>query len=586
MAVYADDCFICYLTLKICEFGYLIVLFLLFFFYCYFVVFFYLFFSFVLIRTTNVETQPFKQLAADGSLRGYSHTWAHFLSFVITCINMDDTVRRFSLTQHQRISILKLKEALCDGHSTSETRQMQIQATSYTLLAHTLGKQQGTETHPLITFVIISNINPGNIFASPENVSPFLSRIQYGIRTILFLQMHNLVDPSPEGLSLFQAMEMEVKWLKEGQDTIFSWLRQMIHLCATFAHSAIRMPKFVWGLDDGVTFSYSGYKIKYKAVTEMISQSVIEVQAAFSKVWEMLCLPKEWFVEDTSFADRLADRSAEYFFGKLENLLNERSQDVINHVLNSGEFCSVIGGQIIWFPAQINKLLNAIEDFNTVLAYALYLTGGQPPRGTELMATLWKNLTTRIRNMYLINGFIVNVGFLNKTTFNQNEDKPIPRAYPKSLTHILINYLSFIRPIEHILYLESPKANLVTAPRLLTHLFATRGKMLTTSTLTAQLKLHTIKYLKCSDGFGTADMRQILIFVGMRYITPKIETEQQSSLMDLQAGHSSEIARRWYGVEFERFSTDISEEMLRAFMNISFLHHGEFGVGASYHVSL
>lgn len=57
-----------------------------------------------------------------------------------------------------------------------------------------------------------------------------------------------------------------------------------------------------------------------------------------------------------------------------------------------------------------------------------------------------------------------------------------------------------------------------------------------------------------------------------------VANEVDQSLVDLQAGHTSQIARKFYGVEGEKLDDNLSHLALDLFAAISQKHHVMFGL--------
>lgn len=527
-----------------------------------------------------LDTQPFQETTTMTTKEKYGASWASFLAFVINGRSIAEDERHFSLTEEQETEIDRYTQIIA-GNPTRAERYDAIIYLSYALLAHTMGSSQA-HLHPLIAFSILHNINPNNIFASPENVSPFLAGLQYYARTVIFVHSRLLSSPKPDGLpvpSLFDAVRAEHKWLKEGEDTVFAWIRQMLHLTGAYSHHVHRLPRFVWGKDDGKSYSFDGHRIKVDSVRKMIRASIRRAHKSFTKLWKELDIPPDILIEDPiDVCDNISDRCPNYSFVRDQRnyTILENIEKIRKRVLDSNTYCKVKNGTVYWDPGRMNKLLSMTEQFVKDLAVAMYLTGGQPPRGSELMATLLCNITGRPRNAYVINGDFVNVGLLNKTTFTLHQDKLIPRKFPPLLSAIIINYITFIRPIEHMFHLHSPNVDESDAQKSLTHLFYVNKKELGTDQLTNHLKKLTLQYLHCE--YGTADLRQQMIYWGMRFVKPSEKGEEGTALMDLQAGHSTGIARRWYGVETERLSGTMTSDMLHGFLGVSEGHHIAFNL--------
>lgn len=93
-----------------------------------------------------------------------------------------------------------------------------------------------------------------------------------------------------------------------------------------------------------------------------------------------------------------------------------------------------------------------------------------------------------------------------------------------------------------------------------------------------RLKDTTKKYMETKVGFGTADMRQILIFIGTRYVATREKGDNFRSRIDLQGGHVTELAKLHYGIEFGRVSPHLTQEVMDDFLEVSRDHHIAFGL--------
>ena len=533
---------------------------------------------------------------------------------ITNTIEHDIAVRRYTLSSAQEAAVIKYTKATTDGRRISALLQL-----SRSLVACHFEGLEGT-THPIVCFAILSNTKPGGLVADPEEISPFLAALQYFCRSIMFLWAYGQavasmsedamiavptqlqmiiptqVEPGTQGsqgtqgtqrrqhpkVTLFQSSVAASKWLKEGDITPFSYIRQMMHLAAMLSSSTNSMGRFVWDFSGAERFSFDGNVIDYADFRVMMSKSLDDLSAKFLALWATFDLPEEWLINDlTTIGDELGSRAEHYNYmrhgGNVH--LTERAREIRHRVSDGGKYFRNVNGSLFALKSNMKKTLALCEDFVKDLAAIVYLHGGQPPRGTELMSTLIMNLPTRIRNFIVINGKVFIVGFLNKTTFITNADKAIPRMFPDLLGKILVNYISFIRGIEH-LFLTHTLENRDDAQSTLGRLFHVNGRQLGTPDLTAGLKRITVKYLKVKDGYGTADLRQILIYISTRFIRDRAldKGDETQALLDIQAGHSSEVARKCYGIEMERLGGTVDTVKLQMFHGVSLLHHIEWRV--------
>jgi hypothetical protein len=537
---------------------------------------------------------------------------------VLNTVDDDVAKRRYTLTKTQEAAVRKYKNASVDQRRVSALLQL-----SRALIACNFEGFEDT-SHPIICFTIISNTKPGGLVADPLEVSPFLAALQYFCRATMFLwgysraalsasgnpsipvpdQLHAIIptqmDPSTQmepgtqashtpqqpTVTLFDSLVVASKWLKDGDTTPFAYIQQMMRLSAMLASSSNRMGRFIWDFNGAEHFSFDGNAINYTDFRHMMSKGLEDVSNTFLDLWESFDLPKAWLIDDLkSVGDELASRAENYNYVRHGGNVHvtDRARQVRDHIVNCGKFFRTVDNKLFPLKSNMKKALALCEAFVKELAAIVYLLGGQPPRGSEHMATLIANLSTRIRNFIIAHGVVFIISFLNKTTFTLNADKAIPRMFPHLLAKILINYISFIRIIEH-LFLRYTHKDRDATQATLSRLFHVNGRQLGTPDLTESLKRITRKYLKVVnpnfDGFGTAELRQILIYISTRFIRHRAHDkgDETQALMDIQAGHSSEVARKYYGVEMERLGGTVDSVQLEMFHQVSLLHHKEWKV--------
>lgn len=452
------------------------------------------------------------------------------------------------------------------------------------LICHELHSTSPTTNHPLITYTILHSINPGLVISNPVHISPFLASLEYFCRvSVMGISYLDSVEYPDKGF--YNAVRGYWTWLKEGENTPFAWLRQMLHLTARFVYGSNQMPRFVWGLDDGKSYTFDGYRIQVSEYISMVRSSVQDAVDAFFDLWDSYGLPRDLLL--TSFDgvdDDLAVRAVNYNFTRHppNTDLERRGKLCEAAMINSGKFCEPRGKQTLaWHPHAIREVFKKSEAFLRSLAAALYLSSGQPPRGTELMATLIRNINTRVRNVFCSNNAIVLSHFLNKTTFHLKSDKAIVREVCPALSLALLNYIALLRGQEAKL---APHVGIPAAAveRMQSRLFQIGSKPLKTDDLSSTLQLlwckHVTRYGETFQGWGTAGTRQNAIYVGRRWVNlPRLDKHGEA-LYDLQAGHSSIVARSCYGVEGNIFGGDMSPHLMRLFCELSRAHHVSYEV--------
>ncbi|KAG8901288.1 hypothetical protein FRC00_008030 [Tulasnella sp. 408] len=533
---------------------------------------------------TVIETSPFGELATEEAQNRYCSAWAGLIAYLINCAGDPDEKRGFGLSLTQESQLGVYMNLLFNRNSNDG---MAIEALVYLsgcLFFHEFAGDSNTD-HPLIAYTILSSTKPGNVIANPVHISPFLARIEYFCRVTVMV--YASLATSHER-SFFSAVKELCRWVKEGENTPFAWVRQMLHLTATFVHGTNQMPRFVWGLDNSESYTFDGYKIYVKEFISLVRGSVQDAVGSFFGLWASYGLSDDLLLTSLDdVGDQLASRSTNYNFARhpVNVSLQNRAEDCLDRAIDSGIFCRKkrVNGEdrLLWHPHSIRQRLEMSKKFLLTLAVALYLASGQPPRGTELLATLITNIDTRVRNGFLSNGRMLLCHFLNKTTFLLKSDKAIVRELCSALSLVLANYIAFLRPIESKLagQVGVDEANVVGMQK---RLFQIGSHSLETDALSEGLKRQwrkvVTRYGDAFPGWGTADTRQNAIYVGKRWVkTPKMGDDGEA-IFDLQAGHCSAVAQKWYGVDANRLGGDIDLAILELFRCLSRAHHSAYGL--------
>lgn len=545
------------------------------------------------ICSTTISPTPFGELATDTAQNRYCSTWASLIAFLINCQGMEEEKCRFHLSPKQRDQLLIYIQYLQDASSELDPKDpesvMDDAVEALTLLSASLfcHEFQGTgssSSHPIIAYTILSNVRLGNVIANPVHISPFLAPLEYFCRTTIMVSSNMATTEDPP-MNFFDAVKIHCKWIKEGENTPFAWIRQMLHLTASFVHGANQMPRFVWGLDDGKSYTFDGFRIYVVEFIALVRTSVQDAIDGFFDLCDTYGLPNHLlFTSLDEVGDALASRTTNYNFARHSTnvSLQDRAKDCQEHMVNSGKFCKVVMGRLVWHPNVIREALKKSEAFLRCLAVALYLGSGQPPRGSELMSTLLVNIDTRVRNLFYSNNSAVLSHFLNKTSFNLKSDKAIVREVCHALSLVLLNYVAFFRSWEATLGKQVGwEANDIEWT--LRRLFQLGPRQLNTDILTSQLqqgwRKHVTRYGDRFPGWGTADTRQNAIYVGKHCVrTPAFVGNEGEALLDLQAGHTSNVARNWYGVEGNRLGGDIDPAITAQFCALSRGHHSSYGL--------
>lgn len=101
----------------------------------------------------------------------------------------------------------------------------------------------------------------------------------------------------------------------------------------------------------------------------------------------------------------------------------------------------------IWRTEAVKRYIRQVQEFLEILLLLIYLTSGQPARGTELTSLQYCNAAHgRRRNIFLENGLVTFVTFCYKGYGITNSTKIIHRYLPQEVSELLVYYLWLVLP--------------------------------------------------------------------------------------------------------------------------------------------
>lgn len=511
----------------------------------------------------------------------YAGFAASMVAFLLNSVTLDEADRQFSLTPSDTQALVSYHQHLATPDISQDDRRDALRRLIFALLARDLSGDRESLGHPFITFVIAHSIGLNLVFAAPKHITPFLAGLQYVFRGVAFLQVLELHQLNTD-VPVLDILRDNMRWLQTTHHTFFSWLRRMISFASTYAINSQQAPRFLYGPPGTTSFNFDGVDLTYNDWRNLLRNIITDTHKSFADLVEEWGIPLPSMSIDQPVIDHVSQTAPGFsYINHGPNVwLVQRASRIRAHVLDSNKFTTFIDGTLVPKPSKIKRLMDVSLIFLINLMVCFLTSGGQPPRGTEVSAMLRDNIEHRVRNAYIINEALVILGMLNKTTFTAKVDKYIPRAYPILVTHMFIAYDTFLRPLESILAnLLDPQRPQTLTNNTLDHVFFFNGKQLDTDHLTARLQQFTKQHLPLPvghTGFGTAALRQLAIYVGRKWVHPEEFVPENSAIMDLQGGHSTVIADKWYGVEGNTLASSLTTYATQAFVGVSVEHHVQF----------
>lgn len=256
-----------------------------------------------------------------------------------------------------------------------------------------------------------------------------------------------------------------------------------------------------------------------------------------------------------------------------------RLSDIVDEAETTDSFYCYENNSIRPIAGKFEEYRRHATAFLQSLQAALYFSGGQPPRGdNDLWSLQFRNTSERGRNIFYYDSSLVYVSAVNKTIWKYGRDGGIPHIFPwHNPSKILLRYLVFFRSLEVMLAKQRPESyDHASVCRMGYFVFQNFTQQLGTSQFTVQMKIKTRRILELPhEGLGMANLRQICIFIGRRYLLPAMRDPDSgyAAILDIQAGHSTAVAETLYGVEGRDFPSSVRSTEYVSFKVICWSHH-------------
>jgi hypothetical protein len=525
----------------------------------------------------RLSATPYKPPDTQAGKADYANVFTHFLAFLVGAICRNGLTNNLTIlpTIIDPISDFDKKITVTPSAAIATLQEL-MQA-----VITTKPSNQPSKPHVITAFVILSSLTVNRVICLPNRIAPLLSRVTFFIRASVLQTM--ICDQRAQDVSDLNLNDIALKydWLvKEQQNTIFSWVRQMTHLTGSYASSASVLGEFLW-LDRSpeVAWLYLTDKITMNSFKAMMQGLVQELNAKMDEICACLGVNREEMMMPEVIVDDLADLTVHYSFmsDKMNHPCRERADELLKKVLEGGQFLRNDG---VWLVGNIRKFLNLTRGFVILLLTAISGWGGGPARAVEVCNFALRNRIGRFRNTFWIDNIFTIVSFYNKTTSVQRFDKAIPRAYNKTISTCAFQYLTYVRDaIEPFFLSQALGISPENIERSKDFISFVNNSQLDTSHISACIRRLAKTYLNVNRDWGIAHLRQNLCYIGDRFLNNKDKGEIHQSIVQLQAGHSTSVAERYYGVDSDRLAHQVQESMVRAFMQASRDHWNLFGLG-------
>ena len=443
---------------------------------------------------------------------------------------------------------------------------------------------------PLLHFLARRGIHSMEAhFLDASQYSQTLAAVVFGARLLVYYHLTLTMNRESEGTSLYsQLKKVHREYLHDQSDAPMGEMLSLLAYAMAKAKAGTNQPSIVWESEE--TMYFKGEPVS-KAGFRSLAQSLLDKTKD--------CLHRHLLLNGTidasdidliSIKDGITGQAAGFsFLNDKRNLaLDIHQTQLLRSIVSLNEvglyLYTTVDEKYFWRPDAVAAYLQHMQHFLNLLAVLVHITGGLPLRGTELLTMRYANGPTAIRNVYVQGGQVMIVLDYCKTTSQHRQSKSRAYFLPKAVRQLLVTYFACVIPFVKHLYQQTHQ----TPPKSLSSfvfIHLDKDIPLPTQTLTKTLKSETRQAM--GWGITTASWRHVAIGWNCQLRrTPgnalegkhmEDDNKEVEDVNDLQAGHSSAVAKGLYGVEAD-MAHGLTPELIARFQAISGGWHAFLGL--------
>ncbi|SLM37315.1 Zinc finger, C2H2 [Lasallia pustulata] len=396
-------------------------------------------------------------------------------------------------------------------------------------------------------------------------------------------------DPEEVEVNMVERFKEEYRqWLADGSHTPFSTMIRWMAYGKGFRTKEGGAAKVMWD-SDGEVLRYLGQRIEVQEFRKTVEAGLQETEA----------LMEELTFGDWEHAKALIDLDRIVDSLMLEGTGKSFATDPRNAWLQPGyRFLLDRGRATLWKEREAGWRMDRVADylrkarnFKLRLATDKHVWAGQPGRGPEMMTIRYHDTQQLIRNVFVIAGQVSIITDRDKSRAIRGLGRKVARFLPTRVGKMVVAYIAWLIPLERMLQAQT---KIQEVPESLDAYMWKDAKCGAwgTEQLSEQLALLTGKGLGVP--LKVSDYRHVAIALGRRIKEIVIrsaevemgdehgqmdemtgesrEARKMEDVWDLQATHSSAMARAHYALDVQH-PNQLSADMIRNFREISRLWH-------------
>jgi hypothetical protein len=442
-------------------------------------------------RTSKASDRPLAYKLKEQTYKTYKGVWKRLLCFVYRlAVQESQLALHYALTNEQSVALDKVATA------SQVLVQQQKRASQYgpaqdiTYFRHTLD-----QACLQLCIVLLDHRLMGNLYDSIvvgflavlgidkaaegfEEATSYTSHLSALIKMAQLLVVQRAVVAAETGETEYPAQMLEVmqdRFMTYGSRSPINWAQKLRVYGKKIRDTTTSLGFIIWS-DDGQKLSYKELELSMFTLKQFIRH---QVNLAQDQLEGLLLLGEEEVRGDVVPEVRLPDLKDDSSLGRLgqsfltdprNSWLQGYDRWLLNRVLKypwlQEQFFQDVK-HARWKISAVESYLQQIDDFLKRLLLLVYITSGQPARGTELLTLQYCNSANgRRRNIFMENGLITFVTFCLKGYNILNSTKVIHRYLPQEISELLVYYLWLVLPFSTQLKLLALNSKQPVSPYL------------------------------------------------------------------------------------------------------------------------
>lgn len=436
------------------------------------------------LHRQGVWTRPIQIRLRPATYRRYRQVWVRLIAFVYRTSRPGQSISlRHQLTTPQLIALDRMGECARQLHiqpaapepspepapahltrlSASATLQARLDRAcldlSIALLDHELHGDLFESA--LVGFMAALGVDAENqTYRDPPSYTGHLSGLVKIAQMLVAQRAVQLADDGQVKYPGDALDEMRERFLVYGVRAPFGWITRLRTYGKRIQNTSTSLGYLVWS-DDGESLQYRELALTIGGLRQFVRTQVELAQRDLERLFLLGEDDQRESVIPAVRLDQLSDDPVNNKRG-WNFLKDPRNRAVLptaggrwllDRVLRSDalrkEFTEIreCDSRVVWRPPVVAEYLELVDRFLQRLLLLIHITGGQPARGTEIIALRHSNTPEgRHRNIFIEHGLVSTVTSYHKSQSVTNSIKIIHRYLPREVSELIVYYLWLILP--------------------------------------------------------------------------------------------------------------------------------------------